>query len=63
MADNPVEWGQKKVGEMAYKAEVKEFNESGGMMDQYSTAIGDLIYLESTPKINIKRIKWTLGHI
>ena len=61
MADNPVEWGQKKIGLMAYKAEVLEFNESGGMMDQYSTAVGDLIYLESTPKINIKRINSKLG--
>ena len=61
MADNSVEWKPKKIGAMAYKAEVEEFNESGGMMDQYSAAIGDLIYLESTPKINVKRINSKLG--
>ena len=61
MADNPVEWDQKKIGAMAYKAEVKEFKESGGMMDQYSTAIGNLIYLESIPKIRIKKINSKLG--
>lgn len=61
MADEPVDWNQKKIGEIAYKAEVKEFKESGGMMDQYSTSIGGLIYLGSRPKINIKNIHSTLG--
>jgi galactokinase len=30
-----------------------EFSEPGGMMDQYSTSLGDLIYLESEPKIAV----------
>ena len=61
MADDPVKWGQKKIAEVAYKAEVEEFNESGGMMDQYSTSLGEMIYLESSPKIRVKKINTNLG--
>ena len=61
VADKPADWDQQKVGELAYKAEVKEFNEPGGMMDQYSTAMGFLIYLQSTPKINIRQLNLDLG--
>ncbi len=61
MADDPPEWDQQKIGELAYRAEAKEFNEPGGMMDQYSTAMGKLIYLESEPEISIRSIKPRLG--
>ena len=54
MADEPADWNRQKLGELAFKAEVKEFNEPGGMMDQYSSAMGNLIYLESEPEISIK---------
>jgi galactokinase len=36
----------KAVAELAYAAEVEEFNESGGRMDQYSSAIGGIVYLD-----------------
>lgn len=49
------------MGELAYILEVEEFNEPGGMMDQYSTAIGNLIYLESEPKLKIQTITPKLG--
>jgi len=61
IADEPMAWNQKKLGELAFDAEVGEFNEPGGMMDQYSTAMGNLIYLESQPKISIKKLKPNLG--
>ena len=61
MADEPPHWDQKKIGELAYKTEVEEFNEPGGMMDQYSTAIGNLIYLESEPTLSIKTLNPNLG--
>jgi len=61
LADEPVNWNQKKIGELAYKTEVEEFNEPGGMMDQYSTAMGHLIYLESKPKISIRSLNPNLG--
>ena len=62
IAINPPNWSQQKIGELAYKAEVLEFSEPGGMMDQYSTAIGGLIYLTSTPSIQIQKINSNLGY-
>ena len=61
IADEPKNWNQKKIGELAFAAEVTEFNEPGGMMDQYSTAMGDIIYLESEPSISIKKLNPKLG--
>ena len=61
MADEPADWDQQKIGSLAYTAEVVEFNEPGGMMDQFSTAVGNLIYLESEPEISIKSLKPNLG--
>ena len=61
MADERADWDQEKIGKLAYKAEVQEFSEPGGMMDQYSSAIGNLIYLESEPKISIESMKPNLG--
>jgi galactokinase len=49
MADNPPHWDNMKIAELAYRAEVLEFSEPGGMMDQYSTSIGQLIHLTTTP--------------
>lgn len=34
------------IAELAYQAEVQEFNESGGRMDQYTSAIGGIVYLD-----------------
>ena len=61
MADEPSNWNQQKIGELAYKAEVLEFTEPGGMMDQYSTAMGNLIYLQSEPYIAIETLNPNLG--
>jgi galactokinase len=56
MSDEPVPLPTERLGQLAYEAEVVEFNEAGGMMDQYSTAIGNIIFLSSYPEINIKRL-------
>ena len=56
MADEPANWDQIKIGELAYRSEVAEFNEPGGMMDQYTTAMGHLIYLQSEPDITIRSL-------
>jgi galactokinase len=61
MADEPPNWNQQKIGKLAYNAEVAEFNEPGGMMDQYSTAMGHLIYLQSEPDIAIESLNPKLG--
>lgn len=52
---------QKEIGEITYEAEVLEFTEPGGMMDQYSTAVGNVIFLESRPKIAIETYARDLG--
>ena len=54
-------WDQQKIAELAYKTEVEEFNEPGGMMDQYSTAMGYLIYIQSEPDITIESLNPNLG--
>jgi galactokinase len=61
MENEPPNWDQQKIGELAYKTEVVEFNEPGGMMDQYTTAMGNLIYLQSEPDISIHRLNPNLG--
>jgi len=61
MADNPIEWTQEKIGELTYQAESTEFNEPGGMMDQYTTAMGHIIHLESEPNISIQSLNPKLG--
>jgi len=61
MSDNPAGYSQKELGEIANAAEVLEFGEPGGMMDHYSTAIGNVIYLESQPKIHVEALTPTLG--
>lgn len=52
MADiKPVETAsQFDIGKYAVEAEVLEFGEPGGMMDQYSTALGNIMYLETVPE-------------
>ncbi|MBE9462588.1 galactokinase family protein [Dyadobacter subterraneus] len=61
MCDNPANFSQKELGEIANAAEVLEFGEPGGMMDHYSTAIGNVIYLESTPEIHVEALTPKLG--
>ena len=61
MADEPFKWTKKEIGDLAFKAEVIEFEEPGGMMDQYTTAIGNLVYLESEPSISIENFNAPLG--
>ena len=51
MANEPINLQPDKIAELAYKAEVLEFGEPGGMMDQYLTSLGGMLYLESEPKI------------
>ena len=61
ISDFPVSLSQEDIGKLAYEAEVLEFSEPGGMMDQYSTALGGLIYLESYPQIKIAPLEAPLG--
>ena len=61
IADNPMDLDKNKIAELAYAAEVIEFDSPGGMMDQYSTALGGLIYLESNPKVVVEQLTKDLG--
>lgn len=57
MADNPKLISAEEMAEIGYQAEVSEFKEAGGMMDHYSTAVGNVMYLESTPTIKVEGLK------
>ena len=61
MADNPIDWNSERIGQLSYQSEVVEFNLPGGMMDQYSSAFGNFIYLQSVPKITIHQLNPNLG--
>jgi galactokinase len=61
LADNPQPLPPAQLAELAYRAEVLEFGEPGGMMDHYSTAVGGVIYLESQPAIHLESYRPTLG--
>ncbi|MGV3559949.1 GHMP family kinase ATP-binding protein [Larkinella arboricola] len=61
LADNPQTLSPKRLAELAHRAEVLEFGEPGGMMDHYATAVGGVIYLESTPKIHLESFQPQLG--
>jgi len=61
IADIPKILSPEEIAEVAYRAEVVEFKEAGGMMDHYSTACGNVIYLHSVPKIKIEHLKPKLG--
>lgn len=61
MSDQAKVLKPEQISKYAYEAEVLEFAEPGGMMDQYSTSIGGIIFLESFPKIQVQKINAKLG--
>lgn len=61
LADEPLSRTPEAIADLAYRAEVLEFGEPGGMMDHYATAVGDVIYLESQPVIHVRHLRPTLG--
>ncbi len=63
MADQPVNLLPEDLAQYAYEAEVLEFSEPGGMMDQYSTAIGGIIFLDSYPGIRVTKLNAALGTV
>lgn len=54
MSDQNIELDPVEIAEYAFAAEVAEFNEPGGKMDHYSTAIGGVFFLDFEPKLSIK---------
>jgi galactokinase len=45
-----------ELARYGYEAEVLEFNEPGGMMDQYSTAFGGIISIDFQPEVKVEKI-------
>ena len=61
MSDQNLTLSQHEIAELAYKAEVFEFNEAGGMMDQFSTSLGGVVWIESFPEIKTRSYATNLG--
>lgn len=61
LADEPRSLSALQLAELAYAAEVLEFGEPGGMMDHYATAVGNVIYLASQPRIQLEQLRPALG--
>jgi len=61
MADHPRELSPEELGRFTYEAEVLEFKEPGGMMDQYATAFGGVLYLPFYPSVQPRPITAKLG--
>lgn len=61
MADNPHQFTSQELGELAFQAEIVEFNEPGGMMDHLSTAIGHAVYLQFDPEVIAEPLQPNLG--
>jgi galactokinase len=50
-----------EIAQIAYEAEVVEFKEHGGMMDQYAAALGGMIAIDFVPVFTITSIDVPLG--
>lgn len=61
MSDQAVTLDAAKIADYAYRAEVLEFAEPGGMMDQYSAALGGIFFLDSVPQIKIDPLRANLN--
>lgn len=61
MSDQEVTLLPEEIGKLAHQAEVVEFNEPGGMMDQYSTATGGTLYIEFDPSLKVQKLNSPLG--
>lgn len=57
ISDQQITLPPEDIADLAFQAEVAEFNEPGGKMDHYSCALGGMIYLEFDPELNVKRFK------
>ena len=51
------EFSPRKCAQLAYEAEVLEFDEPGGMMDHYATSYGGVLYLDFFPALSIQPLQ------
>ncbi len=61
MSGQEAELTPEQIADLAYRAEVEEFSEAGGMMDQYASAVGGVIYVESEPEMSVEKLPCNLG--
>jgi len=60
MSDQKVILPPEELAYLAYEAEVLEFSEPGGMMDQYTTSIGGVISIDFFPETKVNRLNTPL---
>ncbi len=51
-----VDISPKQLAELAFEAEVKEFGESGGLMDHFAVAYGNVLHVRFNPKLEISEL-------
>jgi len=56
MSDQHKELPPEEIARLAHQAEVVEFGEPGGMMDQYCTSFGGALFIEFHPKLTVQRL-------
>ncbi len=61
MSDQAIQLPAEVLAKYAYEAEVLEFSEPGGMMDQYSTSIGGIIAIDFYPSIKVTKLDTSLN--
>lgn len=61
ISDQARELPPEELGRLAHAAEVLEFNEPGGMMDQYTAAFGGLLSITFHPAARVERLPARLG--
>lgn len=61
MSDQGAELQPEQLADLAYRAEVAEFDEAGGMMDHCASAVGGVVHVESEPTMNVQRLPCRLG--
>ena len=61
MSDKKSDLDPETIANLAYRAEVEEFREAGGMMDQYTSAVGGVVYIASEPEMVVEKLSCWLG--
>ncbi len=61
ISDQSPDATDEEIADMAYSAEVLEFNEPGGKMDMYTSSVGGTIFLDFHPCIKLEKLSGKLG--
>lgn len=57
LTDNLKRFSSAEIGHMAYQAEVEEHGQAGGKMDQYTSAIGGAIYINTRKDMSFEPVQ------